>query len=381
MNNSTYSISSVAIDDNLLLDFSQRLHSLNMKYDFINYVFPVIYIDAFLTIDEFNALETSKNLRIKLSLRKINNVNPVNKAINAFDYCFRDIVFKVVDKNNKYIKNSNNEYENQSNLIKTRFVLMQEQDLNSNKVNCTGSFNNCTMKALINHLINNKLLQDKKTIFANPSNTNVFPQILLPYNNVINSIKYLDNVYGIYSDGLKIFFDLDKNYILNKNHNEFEQSGLYENIIIDIANSENVMTTDLLPNTITVLQGDFSYNELSNIKYEVTGTDNSFVLNNNKTILNKKWENDNTKSQVYYQKYNNPYVRNQINPEIDNFITAICRNADYDLINFINEYSIKEYNNSNFKDMSFNLVKYNHVFKKTSNNLFELVSSLYLRKI
>jgi hypothetical protein len=62
-------------------------------------------------------------------------------------------------------------------------------------------------------------------------------------------------------------------------------------------------------------------------------------------------------------------------------ITANCQNADYNLINFINEYSINEYETNNFKGVELTLLRYAHKFVRTRDNVFEMYTSMSFKKI
>lgn len=386
MNNSIYSISSIAVAENIYFDFSQRIKSLNMLFDYNEYIFPVIYIDALLTIDEYRKITERSDLRISVSLKRYTSSSIDNSSLQTFEYCFKDKVFCIAHENNYYMTNNVSENSSvdstQSNMVTARFLLISEEDLNSNKVNLSGSFANCTVKSLLIYMMN-QLNQSKKTIIAEPDNNTVLPQVLIPFNNVLNTFKYLDTVYGIYNNGIKVFFDLNANYLLNKNRNNFESADISKRVIIDIPSASNVGTYDLKQNTITVFGKDLSFDRSNSLKSEFTGNNNSFVMNNEAhTILKKKWETEaDTKQKVYYQKYSNPFTKNQINPENDTLIVARCQNADYNLINFINEYAIHEYRQDTFKDITLSLLKYNHKFVRTRDNTFELYTSMSFKKI
>lgn len=394
MNNSVYSISSIALSNNRVLDFSQRVKSLNMSFDYEEYIFPIIYIDAFLSVEEFKEITNDSEMRIKLSLRRIVG-NPTDDSIaETYEYCFKDKIFCIMNEDNYYLtKPSSDEisqFSDLTNLIKARFVLISEEDLMANKVNLSGSFGDCNLYSLLVYLMN-KINSPKKTIIARPHNNMMIEQILIPFGSALNTFKYLDKVYGIYENGLKIFFDLNKNYILNKNRNEFEDNSIKTNVIIDIPSASQVGTKDIKTNTITVFGRDISYSSLDNIRAEYMGTDNSFVMNNEaRSIMRKNWSNDEgistleyqpEKRKVYYQKYSNPFIKNQINPGNNMVIIANTSNANYNLINFINEYSIKEDKVRNFEGLTLSLTRYSHKFVRTRDNMFEMHSSMTFKKI
>jgi hypothetical protein len=49
-----------------------------------------------------------------------------------------------------------------------------------------------------------------------PENLNVYDSILVPPVNLVNGIRYLQEVYGLYTYGVKVFFDYDRYYLLRR---------------------------------------------------------------------------------------------------------------------------------------------------------------------
>lgn len=394
MNNSVYTISSIALSNNRILDFSQRLKNLNMIFNYEEYMFPIVYIDALLSVEEFKEITNDSDMKIKLSLKRV-VTNPIDdKLTETYEYCFKDKVFCIMNDNNYYLTNPSSEEISQfsdiTNLMKIRFILITEEDLLANKVNLSGSFGDCNLQSLLIYLMD-KIDSPKKTIIANPNNNMMLDQILIPYGTALNTFKYIDTVYGIYENGLKIFFDLNKNYILNKNGNEFEDNSIKKNIIIDIPSAANVGTKDLKKDTITVFGRDISFANIDTVRAEYMGTDNSFIMNNEaRSIMRKNWKQDEgistlefqpEKRKVYYQKYSNPFIKNQVNPGNNMVISANTANANYNLINFINEFSIKEDKVRNFEGLTLNLTNYTHKFVRTRDNMFEMHSIMNFKKI
>lgn len=389
MNNSIYDISSKLISSNTYFDFSQRVKSLNMHYDYNSYLFPIIYLEAYISIEEFRMIDNRKDLKMVLSLRRYETSQTNSSNAGKMEYCFKDKVFNIVNVDNYYLNQIETTTQLQSNsevtnMLNVKFVLMSEEDINSNKKNVSGSFGNCSIKSILVYLMN-KLNQNKQTIIAEPDNTTNYSQILLPFNNILNTFKYIDTVYGVYEDGMKIFFDLNKNYVLNKKGNtgKFNDNSLNKIIIFNIIAAYNASITDPKPNTIDVLPRAVSYVSNNTIRSESVGTNNAFILNNeSKTILNKMWNTDIVEKQkVYYQKYSNPFLRNQLNPDNDTLISFELLDANFNDINFINEYAISESGQDTFKDKSFNVSKYTHKFSRVKDNSFQLSSLVYLNKI
>lgn len=385
MNNSIYSITSTLIGDEITFNFTQRLSSLNMLFDYTNYIFPIIYLDVLFTLGEYKKfLSMGENVRIVLSLTRYKTSSLNTDILGSSESCFTNKTFVVVNGDNYYLtkptKNEIETYSDLTNLIKIRLVLISEDDLNSNKSNLYGCYEDCTMKSLLSYLMN-QVNVNKKCIIATPDNNTVFRQVLIPFNTVLSTFQYLDTVYGVYKNGMKVFFDLNTNYILNAGMSKLSDLSLSKDIIIDIPSTSTIASYDLKDNTIVAFGKDVSYSSQSKLKSEYTGTNNTFVLNDS-NIINKSWNTDLTdKQKVYYQKYSNPFVSNQLNPTNDTIIIINTQNANYNYINFINNYQISEYKQSVFKDQNIQLIKYNHKFVRTRNNIFELYSSMEFKKV
>ena len=54
-------------------------------------------------------------------------------------------------------------------------------------------------------------------IMGKMDNNETYGQVILPALNVIDTIEYLEEVYGFYNDGSLLFFDLDRNYLIPSN--------------------------------------------------------------------------------------------------------------------------------------------------------------------
>ena len=395
MNNSSYIITACVCKSNgAILDITQRVKSLNILSDADEYVFPIIYLDSILTLDEYKAITNDKNKRIQLSVRQTVSSTIDASSYDTYKYAFKDVTFCVIDEYDTYIdKNTNAAYETSSgsdvSTITSRMVLMSEDNLNINKANMSGSFGDCNVQGLLMYLMN-KLKTNKKTVMAKPDNLTMYPQILIPFGTALSTFKYIDTVYGVYKDGLKLFFDIDRNYILNKGKNNFEKSDICKSVILNVENSAVTGLARIRENTIDVISRNISYSNITNIQSEFIGTNTAFVMGNtNNTILKKDWSSETStidgfseKQKVYYQKYSNPYIKNQLTPNNNLIVTVNIFNEDYDLIKFLNTYTINTNDTSNvLYGVEFVLNNYTHVFTRTRDNIFELKTNLVLKKI
>lgn len=57
----------------------------------------------------------------------------------------------------------------------------------------------------------------KKVLMSRIENTEVYQELLIPYNKAYKCISYLDQYFGLYKKGTQIYYDVDKMYIINAN--------------------------------------------------------------------------------------------------------------------------------------------------------------------
>ena len=365
----------------LNLDISQRIKSLNIMSDYTSYIFPVSYIDLFITIDEFRTI-TQQDIVLVLTLKKLSLNDESDQLIDNYEYIFKDKVFDVVNEDNLIIQKTSSKdsekYE-QANLVTCRFALLAKEDITANKVNVYGNFINCDLGNVVSYLVT-KLNQEKKTVIQDLDNTKVYDQITIPFNTALRNLVYLDTVYGLYKNGLKLFMDFNKNYILNKTVNDIKN--YTKTITINGVNSESAVDpTTTLPNSMKVLTSNIVFTNNNRARKEAIGNDiNSVIPSDNLRITKTNYEDNFDKTKVYYQTYSNPFTSNLLNPNNDTLVKISVINTDMDYFNFINDYLI-EINTKEFEGIKFNMINYSHRFVKNKQGYYEMFSSASLRKI
>ena len=376
ISDNAYSILAVLTNDIANIEISDRIKKLNIMNDYESYLFPVIYVDVYLTIEEYNYIKNKDDTKLRLSCKKFKLDNNGYLSSQYTDV-FRNLEFAILNKDNLYIQTNNTNTNSQSqNMFDVRLIVMNVDDLNGNKKSIYGNFINTDLQRVIYYIIN-KLGQDKKTVVEQPDNIKVYDQIMLPYNTPYRQLVYLDTVYGLYQNGLKLFFDLDKNYIINKNETKVS----YKETIIEIRNNIDLLldTQETDSNRLIVPSNAMRYVSINKAREEFIGNNNAFILNdNNKSILTQN--TDGNKTNVYYQKYNNPFVKNIVTSDINSLVQIYIENADYSLFNFVNVFYIEEEKNL-FKNQRFNLAKYQHTFTFNKSRYFTLSTIMNLKKI
>ena len=155
----------------------------------------------------------------------------------------------------------------------------------------------------------------------------------------------------------------------------------YKETIIEIRNNIDLLldTQETDSNRLIVPSNAMRYVSINKAREEFIGNNNAFILNdNNKSILTQN--TDGNKTNVYYQKYNNPFVKNIVTSDINSLVQIYIENADYSLFNFVNVFYIEEEKNL-FKNQRFNLAKYQHTFTFNKSRYFTLSTIMNLKKI
>ena len=359
------------------IDISQRIRAFNVTSDYSSYIFPVSYIDVYLSIEEFRTV-SMHDIEIVMSLKKLKINDKAKQLIESSDYIFKDKIFEVVNEDNLIIQQSSaNRNTEQASLLHCRFVMMPKEDISANKINMFGNYVDCDLGNVVSYAVG-KLNQEKKTVIQDPHNTKIYDQILVPFNTVLRNLVYLDTVYGIYKHGLKLFMDFNINYILDRNKNEIDG---YTNLIsINVTDSNETINPEILPNTIKLPTSNMSFVKNNKAKKEYIGTDVNSIIPTDDIMKISKTNYSDNKTKVYYQTYSNPYTSNSLNPNNDTLVKVVCSNADISYMNFVNSYVIN-IATKEFDGIEFNLTNYSNKFIKTAQGYYELQSLMTLRKI
>jgi hypothetical protein len=158
--------------------------------------------------------------------------------------------------------------------------------------------------------------------------------------NIFNIIKGLQNVYGIYRTGLRLFFDFDRNYCLAGDYKynavQVEDGGKeWQNTIVYVGkvdvetdgcykDKENQIYYVLTQDTQSYLDNETSAKESygEDITVRNTTQDSNTIsknsVTNTRTVSNNSKDSSNTgtsKSKDYYAKYDNPYLEESLKAE------------------------------------------------------------------
>lgn len=172
---------------------------------------------------------------------------------------------------------------------------------------------------------------NQNILFNKPDNKNKIKQLICPSKNLVKTIQYIQETYGIYKTGLRLFFDYTRGYCMPGDYKYGEamvEKGEYQNTIIYIAknsdefgcyfdNNKKVYYI-LGPNSNTFQNNENSVKEMygediqiksqsqNNKKVNVDKKKNKFSTENSKKdgVTNLST----SKVKKYYNKFNNEFT-------------------------------------------------------------------------
>jgi hypothetical protein len=130
---------------------------------------------------------------------------------------------------------------------------------------------------------------DAPKLIGNPDNTKVYDQILVPPGNVISSLRYLQDAYGIYKGGMRLFFDLDRHYMLGadskvKEKTEYGEVHIFVTDKVDASSELNGVFEDTKNKTFQVkVQNAVAINRGGRATKEIFGS-KLFVLSDSQEL-------------------------------------------------------------------------------------------------
>jgi hypothetical protein len=115
----------------------------------------------------------------------------------------------VTHRNEEELNESSPQYEMFFQLFKLEHLLF-------NKILNPTVYSYWTVGAVVADLIkNNCPSADMKFLIQPSNNETVYEQIILPPYNLINSLQYLQNEYGVFKNGIQVFFDFKYGFIMD----------------------------------------------------------------------------------------------------------------------------------------------------------------------
>lgn len=385
--------------------------SFNVLCDYSNNIMPIYNIETVLNAYHYNLLQTNKSdldIKIKLSHFMVDmedgqiNMSEVfssgqhENATTLFETQLQPYVDHLVPLSGQdllTIKNQSEdrdddplESEDNVEAIKCEFSLFNRDSMNIVKSNHNIILQDVTITDTIGVILTNAGVT--KLIINKPDNTTSYEQLIIPPDNLVNTINYLQKTYGIYNTGVRKFIDRDDVfYFLSNNNGEIPvkkgEYPLVEIFVTDPSDSRGFMQGSL----------EDDENELYRIITGGTPNGNLSKSSANKEIVGSKIVFSNPKSKKYGTSYDDAGTFtfgsgvNVMAPSLESDITGddkvsyLTNDEDNPILEYEMQYRMEEKNQFltfTFEDVDMSIFTMNRKFKITFEDpQYEHLNSIY----
>lgn len=301
MINYKYSINLTITDtDNKIYQFGDRISFVTILDDYTNNVNSAIKIGFFVNPEMHNKLELrASKMTYALSITS-NEINAVqNGTTNYNDYYLENFKIKPITVPSSIYKfDGATENANKSDYIQVVMDFVPETVLTYNRYMCNGIYNDATVNDVLLYLLNK---MNVPVIYEEPHNTTKYKQIIIPPNNLFMALKFLHQQYGIYNNGVSMWFKGNLFCFKNQYNSKYTPK-------VDLKNINNVrIFVDRHVDDQFNLYGEGTRVNLESNLFEYTTRLDKVLIDNNKIALEELYGN---KYMVYSRDLNGTHMKN-----------------------------------------------------------------------
>jgi len=221
------------------MNLTDRVYNPKIFQLFNDFAFPVVAISVNLTPEEHTTIaDNLDRVQFRLNLEKLEATNISNMDVlseKTGEIVYKDLILELSDYDKRRFRDESEQYNGGfMNAVKIQIYmeLFKADHLKINKKPITGIYNDVKMDSLLIHLLSKS---KQKTLVQKSNRQNeIIPQIVLPGKNLVQTMYYLQEVYGIYKSGLRLFFDFDRAYCLT--HDIMENEPVSDDAPIEYTN-------------------------------------------------------------------------------------------------------------------------------------------------
>lgn len=279
-----------------IVDLSSNLAIMQVDVNLNDFIFPLFSVRLNVPSSYVPKFQFDDSLQLKFEI-VFNDMTNLDTP-SMYESLFSTTLTKIKQISSPIIADEKLYEINDSYLkkIPLEMKLIPSECLSVNKNLFSGVYKNSSIGQLLCLITENIY---NKTYLYPPDNTKKYKQIIFPPCNTFYAIQYLDQYYGIYNKGLKMFYGLNQSIIIPKNYS--------------------------LPSGINKIQINFGTNETSGMSSSLfmggfastLGSDNYFVTTPDKvnivdsrhyiketlgTIINT-FSRDNTTAKEQFREY------------------------------------------------------------------------------
>jgi len=231
-----------------VMELSDMIFNPKIFQLYNDFAFPVIALSVNLTPRQHTTIcDNLDRVKFRLNLEKfeVTDLSDANKlAEKTGEIVYKDLMLELSDYDKKRFRDESEQYDGgfeDATKIQVYMELFKVEHLAINKKPVTGVFSNVVMDSLLIHVLSKS--NQKTLVQKSNRGKEIIPQVVLPGKNLVQTIYYLQEVYGIYKSGLRLFFDFDRAYCLTHDIKENEpvsegQPVEYTNVVCYVGKSD-----------------------------------------------------------------------------------------------------------------------------------------------
>ena len=329
-------------------DLSAYITEFKIFNVFTDFVFPVLKIKLMLNYSTLKEITGDfSKIKFRLRIDKLKALTEPSDFVefqktNITEPYINDVILVPNDLSRAAFTDSRYAQDNNDNIdakydypLDLELFKKEHLDINKRTFNDSYSIPNgkITVKDVVS-IIGENLGQE--IVFIEPDNTKEYDEIILIGSNFTQSIYYLQNVYGLYVTGVKVFFDFEKGYIIPRSLIDVpSDDGIKDNIIyVGETSTENVYFSGTYKDNnnscyhiLSPFANNFQYKDVStkelygeNIKIRSNSLEREITTVDQINLSyseNTKEDEVNSiegimKEKMYYNKYDNIFLTTEI---------------------------------------------------------------------
>lgn len=200
---------------------SSMVEYLYIENDFDELYFPIINVSLLMN-DEIYERINEESDTVQFRIRLIKNIYDNNDKLIEYEQVFNKLFRCFIDKQ-KIIKDNESHEDKKKieasnnmnfNANSRNFYLFTEDVINCKK-NINLSVTDSDLTDLIIYLFNQ--CKVSKLLMTKLDNREHITNLTVPNKNIIEAIKYINDLKGLYKKGMLLYFDIDCAYMIDKN--------------------------------------------------------------------------------------------------------------------------------------------------------------------
>jgi hypothetical protein len=373
-------------DSDEFIEIQRNLRDFTVFNLYDENVFPIYQFDFVFDKTTLRLIQdNAETIVFILSVKKY-EIEPGNDSVSVTSdsnrYLIRDLVLKPYDIERTVLPITDDVNDDRGTTARNknfRMVIpcLAYDHVQMNKGINSAVFNSAKLKDIILFFLNKYRIRN--VLMSPPDNDKILEQILVPPLNMTNAIEFFQEIYGIYESGMRLFFDHNYSYILNKDFikpvpTPPAGSKEWDTVFIELTD-ERLSTQDVygyyedwdneihrikLVDETKIVTRDATTREIGGelIKFMSRTKENRNIqrihdLNFGPTNLNPEAQNGDTRKEaIRWNNYSNPYIESQYRSEMSRNMLRLqmpWENIDPEVFMYSRKYRI-EFANDSYKD-------------------------------